>query len=542
MNELIQRYWRQGLTYWGALSRIQQALALAAGGSVVAALFVAGLWASRPNYGTLFANLNSEDSAAIQEQLKALKVPYRVEGAGQLLVPASQVHELRLKIAGQGLPSGGGVGFEVFDKTSFGITDFTQRLNYQRALQGELSRTIGQLRAVSQARVHLALPQPTLFSDREKPATASVVLRLKPGASLTNQEVRGVVHLVASSVEGLSADKITVVDTNGRILSQGGERSASQLSAQQIETQAMVAADLERRVTTMLESVLGPGKATVRVAAKLSFDQVERTEERFDPNTVVRQEQRTTESSSGVTTAPIGTPGVAANVTTPQGGTSTINNKTGRETEVVNYEVGKTVERKVIAPGEIVRLSVAVLIDSPSRQGGTGAEAESQEPAGRSQEEMDKIRRLVVSAVGFNAARGDDVQVVELPYDTSAAERERAESERARHESQAYQRNVWVGAAVAVVAMLLLIVVFRALRRRRLATVLSEAGYSPGPAVSIEAARAAVDETHTQEMLELEGKRKEELRQKALAFAYQKPEEVAQLLRAWMLKRKASTT
>lgn len=540
MNELIQRYWGQGLAFWGALSRVQQALVLAAAGSAVAAVVLGGLWAGRVSYAILFTNMNQEDSAAIVEQLKGLKVPYRVEGTGQLLVPADQVHELRLKMAGQGLPSGGGVGFEVFDRSSFGVTDFTQRLNYQRALQGELARTIGQLRAVSQARVHLALPQPTLFSDREKPATASVVLRLKPGASLTNQEVRGVVHLVASSVEGLSADKVTVVDANGRILSQGGERSASQLSAQQLETQRMVEADLERRVTTMLESVLGPGKATVRVAARLSFDQVERTEERFDPNTVVRQEQRTIENSSGVTTTPIGTPGVASNVGTPQSGTSTVNNKTGRETEVVNYEVGKTVERKVIAPGEIVRLSVAVLVDSLSRQNGAGSAG--QEPASRSPEEMEKLRRLVLSAVGFNAPRGDEVQVVELPYDTSAVERERVEAAQADRTLELSRRSLWIVVAIAAVA-LLLAAVFFARRRRKLTTALREVGYSGGgaAAMSLEVAKATVDEAHTHEMLELEGKRKEELRQKALTFAYQKPDEVAQLLRAWMLKRKAST-
>jgi flagellar M-ring protein FliF len=289
----------------------------------------------------------------------------------------------------------------------------------------------------------------------------------------------------------------------------------------------------------MLESVLGPGKATVRVAARLSFDQVERTEERFDPNTVIRQEQRTTETSSGATTAPIGTPGVAANVATPQGGTTTVNNKTGRETEVVSYEVGKTVERKVIAPGEIVRLSVAVLLDSPSRQVTSSGGATSQEPVSRSQEELEKLRRLVVSAVGFNAARGDEVQVVELPYDTSFAERERAESAR---ESQLSQRSLWIGLIAALLAAALLLALFR-FRRRRLVAVLNEVGYRrAGPAVSIEAAKAAVDEAHTHEMLELEGKRKEELRQKALAFAYQKPEEAAQLLRAWMLKRKVSST
>src|SRR3972149_3234033 len=191
MNERLRRYFEQAKNYWGALTRPQELLILAVGGSVFLTLLLSWVWLGRTDYFTLFTNPGQEDAGAIVEQLKREKVPYRLEGGNQILVPSRQVYDLRLKLSSQGLPSGGGVGFEVFDRSSFGMTDFAQKLNYQRALQGELARTIGQLKAVQQARVHLAIPQPALFTDRERPTTASVVLKLRSGGSLRAQEGRG---------------------------------------------------------------------------------------------------------------------------------------------------------------------------------------------------------------------------------------------------------------------------------------------------------------------------------------------------------------
>ena len=184
--------------------------------------FVASQWMGQMTYVPLFASLPAEDAGAIVAQLKASKTPYRVGGAGeQIMVPADQVNEIRLRVASQGLPLGSGVGFEVFDKGSFGLSDFNQRINYQRALQGELARTIGQARGVTRARVHLVMPQPSLFVQRERTPSASVFLKLAPGTRLTNEDVRGIIHLVASSVEGLVPARVTVVDTAGRMLAAG---------------------------------------------------------------------------------------------------------------------------------------------------------------------------------------------------------------------------------------------------------------------------------------------------------------------------------
>jgi len=543
MNELLKRYLEQSQSYWVALTRAQQLLIGAVGGSLVITLFLGWMWLGRTEYATLFSNLGQEDAAAIVEQLRTAKVPYKIDNGNQILVPSRQVYDLRLKLSAQGLPSGGGVGFEVFDRSSFGITDFTQKLNYQRALQGELARTIGQLKAVQQARIHLVIPQPTLFTERERPATASVVLKLRPGGSLTQQEVRAISHLVASSVEGLAPERVTVVDTNGRVLSLGNDRGVASLTSTQLETKAAVESDLERRVTTMLEQVLGPGKATVRVAAQLNFDQIERTEERFDPNSVVRQEQRSSESTQGTTTTPVGIPGANSNVSVPVLGGGTTNTRSNRESETLNYEISKSVERKVVAPGAIARLSVAVMVDGLNRAVSNGAGAETKEYLPRGAEELEKLRRVVTSAVGFNAARGDEVQLVEMPFDASGAERERVIEVESARQSELARRNTIIGVAAGAVVLLLLLAFLKTRRRKALEAVLSEVSYNvPGVgAMSPEAAREAVGEARQLEMLELEGKRKEELRQKALQMAYQKPGEVVQLLRAWMLKRKKST-
>jgi flagellar M-ring protein FliF len=541
MNELLKRYLDQGRNYWVALTRAQQLLIATVGGSLLITFLLAWMWLGRTDYATLFSNLSQEDAAAIVEQLRTAKVPYKLDNGNQVLVPSRQVYDLRLKLSSQGLPSGGGVGFEVFDRSSFGITDFTQKLNYQRALQGELGRTIAQLKAVQQARVHLVIPQPTLFTERERPATASVVLKLRPGGSLTQQEVRAISHLVASSVEGLAPERITVVDTSGRVLSLGNDRGLASLTSTQLETKAAIESDLERRVTTMLEQVLGPGKASVRVAAQLNFDQIERTEERFDPNSVVRQEQRSTESTQGTTTTPVGIPGANSNVNVPVLGGGTTNTRSNRESEVLNYEISKSVERKVVAPGAIARLSVAVMVDGLSRAVSSGAETKEYVP--RSAEELEKLRRVVTSAVGFNVARGDEVQLVEMPFDVSTAERERVVEVESAKQNELARRNTIIGVAAGVIVLLLLLAFIKMRRRKALEAVLTEVSYNiPGVGtMSAEAAREAVDEARQLEMLELEGKRKEELRQKALQMAYQKPGEVVQLLRAWMLKRKKST-
>ncbi|MBW2147902.1 MAG: flagellar M-ring protein FliF, partial [Deltaproteobacteria bacterium] len=221
------------------------------------------LWSNQEEHSILFSNLSMQDAGAIVEKLKEQKIPYEISGDGSIIrVPAAVVYETRLSLASQGLPRGGGVGFEIFDKSSIGTTDFVLRLNYRRALQGELARTISQFQEIEGARVHLVIPRRSPFFSEEEKARASVAIRLRPGASLARGQVQGIVHLVASSVEALQPSSVTVVDTHGKILSGSPPLSDPVfLSNSQIEYRRSVEKDIERRIESMLEKVLGPGKA-----------------------------------------------------------------------------------------------------------------------------------------------------------------------------------------------------------------------------------------------------------------------------------------
>jgi flagellar M-ring protein FliF len=508
------------------------------------------LWESP--YVPLFASLTAEDAGAIVAQLKASKTPYRIGGAGdQILVPADKVNEIRLRTAVQGLPLGGGVGFEVFDKATFGISDFSQRVNYQRALQGELARTIGQLRGVSRARVHLVLPQPSLFTERERPASASVFLKLTAGARLRSEEVRGIVHLVASSVEGLTPDRITIVDTGGRVLAAATDAGVDDLSPRRLEIKVAVEEGLERRVQSLLDSALGPGQAVTRASAQVNFDRVERTEERFDPNPVTRQETRTAETSKGASSTPT-IPTVAPVPGTPPPPSSTTSNEGNRESETVSYELSRIVARTLTTPGEIQRLSVAVLLNTASKVTQGPDKKETRESVPRSAEEIEKIRRIVMGAVGYTPARGDEVTVVELPFDTSVREREEALLEKGAPlvpgvSWASGQTIVLALAAVTATVLVLMVLIRRQSRQQALAEVARSlhsqetmAGTGAGDfgAAGFSAPEAPPAPVVPEELLRL-GREREGLRQKAVGLASSEPEAAAQLIRAWMVKKKA---
>jgi len=227
-------------------------------------------WAQTPEYAAAFTDINAQDGAAIVEYLKENNITYQLSTGGTTIsVPSNQVHEVRLALAGQGLPGEGAVGMELFDNTNLGMTEFTQQVNYQRALEGELARTISSLNAVQSTRVHIVIPQPSLFTEEEEPTTASVVVNLEPNQRLGQEQVRAITHLVSSAVEGLDPTSLTIVDMDGNVLADGSEAGASSgvaLSANQLDAQRKFEQDMERRVETMLENVLGPDKAVVRVS------------------------------------------------------------------------------------------------------------------------------------------------------------------------------------------------------------------------------------------------------------------------------------
>jgi flagellar M-ring protein FliF len=571
MTETLDRLLGGGPSAWTRLGRGPQILLLAL--VVLApAMFFGVRWLSDGQYVALFASLPAEEAGAVVAQLKAAKTPYRIGAGEQILVPADKVSETRLRLAMQGLPAGGGVGFEVFDRPSLGVSDFAQRLNYQRALQGELARTIGQLREVARARVHLVLPQPSLFTDRDRPASASVFVKLQPGAQLRPEQVKGIVHLVASSVEGLNPERVTLVDTAGRVLSMGGESGTSPLSGRRLEIKTAIEDSLERRVQTMLDTALGAGQTITRVSALVNFDQIERTEESFDPKTVMRQKTRSTETTTGRSSAPGTTPpavdpaaaqaGAANPAAPPTTSTTVTQNDGSRETESVTYEISKIVARTLTGPGEIRRLSIAVVVNAPRAAAG-GADPKAP-PATRPPEELEKIRQLVMTAIGFSEARGDSVTVAELPFDTSVLDRERALLDQPAPPPPAREFNVnllalrtpvVVGAGVAAALVLALvgwlILRGRARTRERAEVTLSLERVPPAGAVrdgqstpvtaAVPAIQHAPQPIVSDDALQLTRER-DEIRQKAFAMASGEPDATAQLLRAWLVKKKTAVS
>lgn len=400
--------------------KILIALLLAGGFAIISVIW---LWTQKPDFRVLYTNLSPQDAGAVVEKFKEKNIPYEFSGGGStLLVPAEQVHDLRLQLASEGLPQGSGVGFEIFDKTSLGTTEFSQKLNYRRALQGELARTIMQLEEISNARVHLVIPEPTLFSEQQEEASAAIVISLKPGKHLSSAQIQGITHLIAGSVKGLKAGAVTIVDNKGQIRAKGGGDSSSlQMSHTQLEYQQSLEKELEKKIKTILERVVGPDKIVVRVSSLLDFRQVERTEERFDPDAqVVRSEQRSQGQVDGSSQSipASGAPGVTSN-TPPRAqgrGTSSNQNKSQTTNETINYEISKTISRVVEPVGTIKRLSVAVMIDGTYDIVTNDDGETTRNYIPRGEEEMGKLEEIVKKTMGYSPERKDQIEVVNIPF------------------------------------------------------------------------------------------------------------------------------
>ncbi len=413
-------------------------------------------WVQRPQYRVLFSNLGTTDAGAVVDYLKSEKIPYRVgEGGTSVEVPAGQVYETRLALAGRGVPQGGGVGFEIFDKQTLGMTDFVQRLNYQRALQGELARTIAELAAVEAARVHLALPERSLFVAEERRPSASVVVKLRPGRVLAPDQIAGIVNLVAASVEGLKPADVTVVDIDGKILTHDTEDAQRRPAGEaMLGYQRDIEHGYAERIESMLERVLGPGHALARVTVVLELAQSEKTEETFDPDRVaVRNEKRTRETN--VSGPQAGAVGVGAALTNdPQPAAADDRPKSEREDSTLSYEVSKTTSRRVEAVGAIRKLSVAVMIDGTYQ--GEGA---SRVFVPRPSEEIDRYRELVKRAVGFNEERGDEIEVVSAPFQSAPPSDTAIDAPGVLERLARWSDALWRGAGLLVTLIVALAVV-----------------------------------------------------------------------------------
>ncbi|MBI5429624.1 MAG: flagellar M-ring protein FliF [Nitrosomonadales bacterium] len=404
----------------------QQKMGLAVG---VAALFavVAGLWmwGQTPDYRVLYSNLSDRDGGAIIGSLQQMNIPYKfAEGGGALLVPSEQVHEARLKLASQGLPKGGNVGFELMENQRFGITQFAEQVNYQRALEGELARSVQSIGAVAAARVHLAIPKPSVFVKEQQKPSASVILSLQGGRTLDSAQVSAIIHLISSSVPDMSAKNVTVVDQNGTLLSANHDGNVNEgLDANQLKYVQQIEQGYIQRIESLLIPLLGSDNVRAQVAADIDFSRTEQTAEIFKPNqnpdaSVVRSRQSNeVMSGSGLTggipgaltnqppvpaTAPIvsGAPGAAAE------NNPALSNLQKEST--VNYEVDRTIRHTVLPVGSIKRLSVAVVVNGTRKV--TDAKGKvSNNPL--SDQEKEQISNLVRDAVGFDQTRGDSLNV-----------------------------------------------------------------------------------------------------------------------------------
>ena len=408
-------------------AKIASLMAIVAG-TIMGFIFIM-TWSGQQDYQYLYSNLSPDDAGEVLTMLKEQKIPYQLTANGtSIMIPREKVYETRLEMASQGLPRGGDIGFEVFDDTKIGMTEFVQNVNYQRALQGELSRTITNFAEVESARVHIVMSKQQLFIDDQEPATASVILKLRKGRRISRGQVQGIVHLVSSSVSRLNPDNVTVVDSSGKLLAGRRDQDGTTLlSSDQLEYQEKVERGLENRIQSMLESALGHGKAEVRVACSFDFMQHEETEEKYLPeNSVVRSEQVSYEVKNRPESQPLGVPGLASFRSGAGEGTlpDPQNVANQNQDKRTNYEIGKVVSHKVMPVGSILRTSVAVIVDGsyetlPPSKGSKGKGA--MKYIARTDVEMAKLESIVKHAISFNEAKGDVVEVVNLPFESSKA-------------------------------------------------------------------------------------------------------------------------
>ncbi|EGT5679893.1 flagellar basal-body MS-ring/collar protein FliF [Cronobacter turicensis] len=423
---------------------------MVAGAAAVAIIVALVLWAKQPEYRVLYSNLSDQDGGAIVTQLTQMNIPYNfADNGASIMVPAEKVYDLRLRLAQQGLPKGGAVGFELMDQEKFGISQFSEQVNYQRALEGELARTIETLGPVKSARVHLAMPKPSLFVREQKSPSASVTLSLQPGRTLDDGQVAAVVHMVSSAVAGLPPGNVTLVDQAGRLLTQSGT-GARDLNDAQLKYASDVEGRIQRRIESILAPIVGSGNVHAQVTAQIDFSNKEQTEEQYRPNSdpsqmAVRSRQLNTNDQVGAGN-PGGVPGALSNqpapansapIDAPAGQNANGQNANGQNAngqnaqrtqststtgassgphssqrdETTNYEVDRTIRHTKMNVGDVQRLSVAVVVNY--RQLGNG------KPLALTADQLKQIEDLTREAMGYSDKRGDTLNVVNSPFTAS---------------------------------------------------------------------------------------------------------------------------
>jgi flagellar M-ring protein FliF len=458
MNDLLNRLREQFTVFWNRQGRFQRTALIAL---VVIAVIVIPLvitWATTPTYAVAFSKLSEEDAGKIVQSLKDKGITYQLRDSSTILVPADKVYDVRLTIANEGLPSGSTIGFEIFGQNTLGMTEFTQKVNYQRALEGELARTIQSLEAVQKAQVHLVTPERTLLEEDQQPTTASITIQEKPGQHLDAAQVRSITHLVASSVQGLKPESVVVVDVNGNLLSagniDGGKADASTEVDSRRAAELSYSRDLQNKVQKLLDSAFGPGKAVVQAYITLDWTARETKSQVYDPNTqVLRSSQKIGETYDAYGQNQGGVAGAIPNL--PPGVTDNLKENQfagyNRSEDINNYEVSMVETKENLTPGIIKNISLSVLVD------GITDEAD-----------LAKIKSVVSAAAGIDLARGDKIAVETLDFDrTYATKQTQAETEQ-----NLMDLYVKIGTAAAALLVILAVLLFvqRLLRNLRAAS------------------------------------------------------------------------
>jgi len=389
--------------------------------AVAATLLALARWNRERDFRPLFTSLSNEDAGAVVNRLRETGVEYRLdESGGTVRVPSGRVAEVRLAMATEGLPKSGRIGFELFDKTNFGASDFAEQVNYRRALEGELERSVMALSEVEAARVHVTLPKDSVFLESRQDGKASVMLRLRPGARLAAASVSGICHLVASAAEGLAPEAVAVLDMNGNLLARPRRASleeGAEAPDANLDYRQKLERDLVVKINSALEPLLGPEKFRAGASVEVDFSRGEQSEEIYDPSRSVMLTSQKSEDITGVAGAG-GMPGTSSNLPRPPARPAVAGGGITRRTENIAYQASKTVRHTRVAAGLVKRLSLAVLLDQEVRWEGTGANARRVlNPP--SPEKIQVIRDLVAAATGFSADRGDQLIVETLPFDST---------------------------------------------------------------------------------------------------------------------------
>jgi len=520
----------------------QQLLALMLVAAIAVAVIVGGwMWSTAPEYKVLYANLGDRDGGAVIASLQQMNIPYKfAEGGGALLVPAQFVHDTRLRLAAQGLPKGGLVGFELMEGQRFGASQFLEQVNYQRGLEGELSRSIQALQAVQSARVHLALSRGTSFLREQAKPSASVLVHLYPGRTLDPMQVAAIVHLVSNSVPELSTKNITVVDQNGTLLSGEGSPAGS-LDTKQLKYRQEIEQGYVQRVESILTPLLGSGNIKAQVSAEVDFNEVEHAEEIYKPNqkpdeAAVRAQQ-TSESGTNGAGGPSGVPGALTNqapapatapITAPPGqqnGTATpAATANHRRDSSVSYEVDKSIKHTKVAQGRLKRLSIAVVVNDRKVTDAAGKTTSK----ALTDDEKTQITELVKGVMGYDKERGDTLSVINSTFNTPAVEAAPDVPLWKDPEAIAFAKDTGKYLLVAAFVLFLILKVLRPMTRNIVRPP------APAPVELLPAAAESAESPSPQHQAPQTGDRYENNLRGAREIAKQDPKIVAHVVKDWV--------